>query len=358
MATGIDRLTRLADALPGGRAILLTERSDVRWLSGFTGSNGWLLAAGTQCWLVTDGRYLDQATQQTTDHGLECEVVEARTQAQMVDEVAKRISGRVAVRGSAVSWSLHDDLVSADRPPEDHGEVFARCRRRKDASEIAAITRAAEIADHALAEVISSFRGGERERDLRDELEYRMRRLGADGPSYETIVASGPVNSARPHHQPTDRPLEEGDSLIVDVGALVDGYHSDMTRTFFIGSPPSELVEIYRIVEESQSAGLGAVRAGAAGIDVDSACRRVFEDAGRIDLYPHGTGHGVGLDIHEEPFFGPRCQATLSAGEVVTVEPGLYRGGLGGVRIEDLVLVTDDGCRILTRHPKDLRCLR
>lgn len=357
MATGYDRLSRVVTGLPVGRAFLLTDRSDVRWLSGFSGSNGWVVAVGNECWLVTDGRYVDQAAQQTRDHGFECSIVEARAQTQMVQEVGRRVSGSIAVRGSAISWTLHDDLVAAGLPPEDHEETLARCRRVKDAEEIAAMSRAAEIADRALAEIIATFTHGTRERDLRDELEYRMRKLGADGPSYETIVASGPVNSARPHHQPTDRLLEHGDSLIIDVGALVDGYHSDMTRTFFIGTPPSELAEIYDIVAQAQEAGLRTVRAGAPGFDVDAACRQVFEAAGRLDLYPHGTGHGVGLDIHEEPFFGPRCQTTLSAGEVVTVEPGLYRGGLGGVRIEDLVLVTEDGCRILTRHPKDLRCL-
>lgn len=357
MGTGIDRLSRVVAALPVGRAFLLTDRSDVRWISGFTGSNGWIVVVGNECWLVTDGRYIEQAAQQTQDHGFECSIVEARAQTQMVQEVARRVSGSIAVRGSAISWTLHDDLVALGLQPEDHEETLASCRRVKDADEIAAISLAAEIADRALAEVITTFTHGTRERDLRDDLEYRMRRLGADGPSYETIVASGPAHSARPHHQPTDRLLEDGDSLIIDVGALLDGYHSDMTRTFFIGTPPSELAEIYEVVAQAQEAGLRTVRAGAPGFDVDAACRRVFEDAGRLDLYPHGTGHGVGLDIHEEPFFGPRCQTTLSVGEVVTVEPGLYRGGLGGVRIEDLVLVTEDGCRILTRHPKDLRCL-
>ncbi len=357
MGTGSDRLSRLQGDLIDERAALLTDPSDVRWLSGFTGSNGWLLNRGDDSWLLTDGRYTDQAAQQTSDHGLDCEIVEARTHSQMALEVAKRTSGIISVRASAMSWSLHGELASAGCEVEDSEEIFARCRRIKDSAEISAITRAADIADRALTEIMDTIRGGESERDIRDELEHRMRKLGADGPSYATIVASGPTNSARPHHQPTDRRLEESDSLIIDVGALVDGYHSDMTRTFFVGSPSDELLRIAEIVAEAQRIGLATVRAGAAGVDVDAACRRVFAEAGRLDMYPHGTGHGVGLDIHEEPFFGPRCQATLSAGEVVTVEPGLYRGGLGGVRIEDLVLVTEDGCHILTRHPKDLRCL-
>jgi Xaa-Pro aminopeptidase len=219
------------------------------------------------------------------------------------------------------------------------------------------MSRAAKITDEALHDVVNRIDGRPRERDLRDELEYLMRRLGADGPSYDTIVAAGPDNSARPHHRPTDRRLTDGDALVIDVGALVDGYHSDMTRTFFVGEPSSELERLFRVVSSAQLAGLEAVRAGAEGVAVDAACRRVFEAEGVIDLYPHGTGHGVGLDIHEEPFIGSRCTTSLLAGEVVTVEPGLYRGGIGGIRIEDLVLVTPDGCQILTQYPKEMRCL-
>ena len=195
------------------------------------------------------------------------------------------------------------------------------------------------------------------EADVRDELEQRMRRLGADGPSYATIVASGPTFAARPHHETGRRTIVDGDLVIIDVGALVDGYHSDMTRTFVVGEPTAQQAEIYDLVRQAQAAGLNASRPGVAAADVDEACRAVFRDAGFADWFIHNTGHGVGLDIHEDPFSSPVSEATLLEGDVVTVEPGLYRDGFGGVRIEDLVSVTATGCVLLTHVPKDAPCL-
>jgi len=195
------------------------------------------------------------------------------------------------------------------------------------------------------------------EADVRTELEYRMRRNGADGPSYDTIVASGPQNAARPHHNTGDRTIGEGDTVIIDVGALVDGYHSDMTRTFVVGAADARQNEIYDVVRDAQAAGLSAVRSGVAAADVDAACRAVFRHAGLEDWFIHGTGHGVGLDIHEDPFSSPVSTAELLVGDVVTVEPGLYRDGFGGVRIEDLVAVTATGCELLTHLSKDAPCL-
>ena len=352
------RVRLLRDRVDSTHPILLTNRSDVRWLSGFSGSNGWVLIVGDARLLITDGRYMDQASAQTRHHGFECEIVETRATSQMVEAVSSRHRGTINVRAADLDYAIARNLIEAGLDISDEGQRIADCRRVKDATELEAIAQAANIADRALSEVLDLVEHGNSERDLRDELEYRMRRLGADGPSYDTIVASGPDHSARPHHQPERRVLRPGDAVVIDVGALLDGYHSDMTRTVFIGDPSPELERLYRIVHSAQAEGLAAVRAGVAGASVDAACRAIFEAEGLLDLYPHGTGHGVGLDIHEEPFLGSRCTTSLLAGEVVTVEPGLYRGGLGGVRIEDLVLVTDDGCRILTQHPKEMRCLR
>ena len=178
---------------------------------------------------------------------------------------------------------------------------------------------------------------------------------GADDVSFPTIVAAGP-NASRPHHEPGDRIIVNGDAVIIDMGASVHGYRSDMTRTVLIGDVGEEIREMHGIVREAQQAGVDAVRAGVGGADVDRAVRDVFARYGTEHEYLHGTGHGVGLVIHEQPILGPRCSATLLAGEVVTVEPGLYRVGVGGVRIEDLVVVTDTGCRILTQTPKELSC--
>ena len=226
-------------------------------------------------------------------------------------------------------------------------------RRVKDEGELARITRAAEFADAALAEVAPALGDGSSERDVRDELDQRMRRLGADGLSYEPIVASGPELAARPHHQTGRRRIVEGDTVIIDVGALVDGYHSDMTRSFVVGEPDGQQRELYDLVLTSQLAGLDAVTAGLQARELDATCRAVFEEAGYGDWFVHGTGHGVGLDIHEDPFAARVSTDELVAGDVVTVEPGLYRDGFGGIRIEDLVTVTPTGCRILTKLPKD-----
>ena len=193
--------------------------------------------------------------------------------------------------------------------------------------------------------------------DVRNELEYRMRRHGADGPSYDTIVASGPEHAARPHHGATTRMLVEGDTVVIDVGALVDGYHSDMTRSYVIGEPTPEHLDRYDLLHQVQADGVAAVRAGVEARAVDAACRDGLTDAGYGDWFIHGTGHGVGLDIHEDPFESRTSNDVLRAGDVVTIEPGLYRVGFGGFRIEDLVEVTDDGCRVLTASPKDTPCL-
>src|SRR5690606_37309039 len=208
-------------------------------------------------------------------------------------------------------------------------------RRVKDAGELARIAAACGCADRALAEVAPMLAARPTEADVRNELEYRMRRHGADGPSYDTIVAGGPQHAARPHHQAGERVIDEGDTVVIDVGALVDGYHSDMTRSLVVGDPTAEQQRLYELLLGIQLAGLGAVRAGAAARDVDAACRGLVAEAGYAEWYLHSTGHGVGLLIHEDPFESPVSNAELRCGDVVTVEPGLYRVGFGGFRIED-----------------------
>jgi Xaa-Pro aminopeptidase len=230
-------------------------------------------------------------------------------------------------------------------------------RRTKDEGEVALIERACAIAGEALAAVTPMLAQRPTEADVRDELDYRMRRLGADGPSYDTIVATGPEGASRPHHRPGTAVIEEGHTVVIDVGALVDGYHSDMTRTFVVGEPNPLQQEVYAVVAEAQQAGLDTVRAGVELAVLDAACREVIAEAGFGPWFSHGTGHGVGLLIHEDPFVNATATGTLQRGDVVTVEPGVYRVDLGGVRIEDLVLVTDAGCRLLTTTPKDSPCL-
>lgn len=349
-----DRIERFRESL-AGQPFLATDPSDVRWLSGFTGSNGWVAVGRTGAVLVTDGRYLEQARDEVA--GASIEIVEAKSRSSMVEVVSRFASGVVGARFEAIDLAAHAEMLRSGLSLTDRGDLIRTIRRVKDETELERIERACTIADRAFAEAIETVEVGVTERDLRDELEFRMRQYGADGPSYATIVAAGPFHSARPHHQPTSRRFESGDAIVVDVGALVDGYHSDMTRTVFVGEPSEELHGWYEVVRSSQDRGREAVRGGATARDVDRACRCVFDEAGLGEYFVHGTGHGVGLDIHETPFLNTQASEDLLVGEVVTVEPGLYRGGLGGVRIEDLILVLPDGHRILTGTSKDLTCL-
>jgi Xaa-Pro aminopeptidase/Xaa-Pro dipeptidase len=216
------------------------------------------------------------------------------------------------------------------------------------------MARAASIADAALAEVLPLLGERRREDEVALALDTAMRRLGAEDRAFETIVASGP-NAAKPHARPTQRRIAAGDPVVVDFGAIFSGYRSDMTRTFCVGGEPSgTLARVFEVVGEAQAAGVAVVRAGVSAADVDRACRDLIADAGWKDAFEHGTGHGVGLDIHEAPAVGPGSTAILAAGVVVTVEPGVYLAGIGGVRVEDTVVVTEDGCHTLTRFPKDI----
>jgi Xaa-Pro aminopeptidase len=340
--------------------LVVYDLNNVRWLTGFTGSAGTLVVTPHEMVLVTDGRYGEQARHQLAESGAAARVVVGTTAAALREGLAQAIAiGRaVGVDPGEVTHAQFEALCSqAKTSLVACGGVVQQLRRRKSPAEIARIKRAAACTDAALAECIEMMSSRPTERDVRDELEYRMRRHGADGPSYDTIVATGP-NGARPHHRPTSAVIEEGHLVVIDVGALVDGYHSDMTRTYLIGEVDPLLRRMHDVVRESQLAGLAAVRAGVSAGDVDKTCRDVIVDAGFGSEFIHSTGHGVGLQIHEQPWVRAAMPEPLQAGEVVTVEPGVYREGLGGVRIEDLVVVTATGCDILTESPKDISCLQ
>jgi Xaa-Pro aminopeptidase len=341
-----------------GRTLIVSTPSNIRWLTGFGGSLGWVVVGPDRFTLITDGRYADRAAADLAAGGLDADLLVGTTRPQLREHLVTAASGvrPVVAEAGHLTHAAWLDLA-ADLELEPDGGTVVGLRRVKDAGELARMARAAEIADAALVAVAPTLAGRPTEADVRDELEHTMRRLGADGPSYDTIVASGPDNAARPHHNTGRRTIVEGDTVIIDVGALVDGYHSDMTRTFIVGEPTAEQAEVYELVRTAQQAGLDAVVAGARTRDVDAACRDLFAGAGYADWFIHGTGHGVGLDIHEDPFSNEVSDAALVVGDVVTVEPGLYRGGFGGVRIEDLVTVTADGCRRLTHLSKDTPCL-
>jgi Xaa-Pro aminopeptidase len=339
----------------GRAAVLFTDLTDVRWLTGFTGSNGWVVVRADQLILGTDGRYGDRARAETARTG--ATVLAEQQRARLHDRLLESLRGADVVALDARSTSFAEwGRLAADVSLEPMDSVVKAQRQVKDDAEIARIEAAATAADAALAEVEpmlwATVDEPVTEADIRNELEYRMRLHGADDRSYETIVASGPDHAARPHHEVSDRRIVEGDTVIVDVGALVDGYHSDMTRSWVIGEPTGQQREIYDLVAMSQQAGLDAVREHLGARELDKICRDVFVEAGYGDWYLHGTGHGVGLDIHESPFHSTASDETIMRNHVVTVEPGLYRGGFGGFRIEDLVVVTETGHRVLTHSPK------
>ena len=230
--------------------------------------------------------------------------------------------------------------------------LIEKLRLTKDVGEVARIELAASIADAALAELWPRMAGGVTEREFGLDLDMAMRRLGADDVSFETIIASGP-NGAKPHARPSGRVIGDGDLVVVDFGALVDGYHSDMTRTAAVGSISDTQQRMLDVVGAAQAAGVDAITPGVEGREVDAACRATIEDAGWGDAFLHSTGHGVGLDIHEDPRVASTTETALSPGQVVTVEPGVYLADHGGVRIEDTMLVTAHGARHLTHAPKD-----
>jgi Xaa-Pro aminopeptidase len=301
----------------------------------------------------TDGRYTEQARHEVPD--LE-RVTYLDGFLEPVMQAAGRLGlGRLGFEAKGVTFATYEDLRAAAKGMvlvPVGGEV-ERQRWVKDPDELAALDRAQGATDDAFDAIVGRLRDGVSERELAFELEAEMRRAGAERPAFDTIVAFGPA-AAEPHHEPTDRALARGDVVKMDFGALVDGYHADMTRTVAFGEPPAELREVHDLVRKAQQAGIDAVRAGATGAEVDGAARSVIEDAGHGEHFTHGLGHGVGLEIHEGPRLRRGSEDVLPAGAVVTVEPGVYLPGMGGVRIEDMVEVTKDGCRVLPRAGKDL----
>ena len=345
-------------------AMVVSSSENIRYLTGFTGSAGVVICRKDDSVLITDGRYVEQAHSQVRESGADVRIVEARTVAATLEAVASELAryARCVCEAADLSVESHaryEAAIGKELLPVSG--VIEEFRRTKSEAEVERISFAAQTADKALAEVrellVRSMSEPVTERDVRDELEYRMRRHGADGPSYETIVATG-NNAARPHHRPTDQVLREGDSVVIDVGGLVDGYHSDMTRTYLLGTVDPVLQTMFEVVSESQSRGVAAVKAGVLPSEIDRMCREWITEAGFGPEFVHGTGHGVGLQIHESPWLRAQSNEPLREGEVVTVEPGVYRVGLGGVRIEDLLLVRAAGSTTLTHTPKDSLCLQ
>ena len=363
VVNGRDKLVRTELQRVGassGSALLVVDLNNIRWLTGFTGSAGTLIVRPDDMVLVVDGRYGDQAREQIRNSGANCGVVEGRSAVALREALANATKSIAIVHfdsGELTVGQLENMTEQLSSELRKIAPIVPKLRRRKTEPEIELMQLAALATYFAMAEVVPMLSQGLTERDIRDELDYRMRRHGAEFTSYDTIVASGP-NAARPHHRPVSRRIETGDSVVIDVGGLVDGYHSDMTSTYLIGDVDPVLSEMHEVVSQSQLLGLAAVKAGVMAQDVDKTCRDYIAEAGFASEFTHSTGHGVGLQIHEMPWVRTGFAEPLEVGEVVTVEPGVYREGLGGVRIEDLVVVTQSGCRILTSSKKDRQCLQ
>jgi Xaa-Pro aminopeptidase len=345
----------LADA--GVDALLVTHLPNIRYLAGFTGSAAQLLVTPDALLFTTDGRYRTQAREQLDAAGVDAAVEIGATQAAQREVISAALdpAARLGLEAHAITWAQQRDWTEAAAGHElvPTTGLVERLRAVKEPGEVARIRAACAIADDALGALLPRLADRPTEREFALELEVEMRRRGASGNSFDPIIASGP-NAAKPHARPSSRRVERGELVVIDFGCIVDGYCSDMTRTVSVGDPGPDARRIFDVVRESQWAGRDAVRSGVECAVIDQACRDVITAAGWGDAFVHSTGHGVGLEIHEAPRVAASARDTLEPGSVVTVEPGVYLPGIGGVRIEDTVVVTSDGAEPLTEFPKDL----
>lgn len=360
-----DRLSAQLTA-QGLDALIVSDLINIRYLSGFTGSNAALVVYADQspAVLATDGRYRIQAAQQVPDLTV---AIERACAPHLVGTAAAQGAHRIGFESHIVTVDGWEKLKQqlADCADNRSGAQLVRSsgmietlREVKDLEEIAMLARACETAHAALADLVAAggVRVGRTEREISRDLESLMVDHGAAGPAFDTIVATG-AHSAIPHHRPTDAVVATGDFVKIDFGALVDGYHSDMTRTFVVGSVSDWQREIYDVVATAQQAGCQALAVGAALSEVDATARDIIDKAGYGQYYSHGLGHGVGLQIHEAPGINSAAVGSLMARSVVTVEPGVYLSDRGGVRIEDTVVVGEHGPDVLTKYPKELMVL-
>jgi len=355
------RVARLRDRLPtlGVDGYLVTHLPNVRYLTGFSGSSGMLLVAAPGARFITDFRYEEQSKEEVRSA---VTMIAPGPYRDIAAEVARAWGlGRIGFEAPHLVVKAYQELREAlgsgvDLVPcEDETGVL---RRIKGPEEVAAIERAVMLTARVFDAVLPEIRPGAREADLAAEIEHRMRREGAEEASFPTIVASG-WRAALPHGRASAKRLEPGEFVVVDMGARLDGYCSDMTRTVCVGAPSEDARMIYEVVRQAQARCEEGARPGMTAREVDALARSVIEEAGYGRLFGHGTGHGVGIEVHEEPRLSAKAEEGMrvEAGSVFTVEPGIYVPGLGGVRIEDIVVMEEHGARVLTPNPKELLCL-
>ncbi|MDX6413349.1 MAG: Xaa-Pro aminopeptidase [Gaiellaceae bacterium] len=338
------RIERLRESLE--EPLLVTNPVNIHYLFGFKSSNAALLVESDRARLFTDFRYSEAAR---AVEGVEFE----ETKRALLKDLAERLSGPVGFEADFVSYSGYETLRAGSIEPIPRRALVERLRAVKDDHELAAIARACEITDRMFERLVEERFVGRTERDLAWTVGQLFREEGADAVAFETIVASGP-NSARPHSRATDRQIGRGETVLIDTGCVVNGYASDYTRTFTTGFVDGEIKRAYAVVLAAQQAGLDALRAGVRGVDADAAAREVVDATVFAGTFGHGLGHGLGLEIHEAPRLSPESTDTLEAGNVATVEPGIYLEGRAGIRIEDNVVITADGVRNFTGFRKDL----
>ena len=344
----LERINRLQLQLKPGQYFYVTNLVNIRYLTGFTGSNAALLVSDSEAILATDSRYEIQAATQVSE-------LPALIGRNFPDLLLSKIKkSEVLVEGSNLSIAAFQKLAAAfDHQFSSSVGVIEALRVVKDESEIELIKRACEISATAFLDVIESVRIGQTEKFIRNFLEQRMREYGADDIAFASIVASGP-NSAIPHHEPTDRELQAGDFLKIDFGAKVDGYHADCTRTAVVGKPAEWQAELHSAVTSAQGAGRKTIQSSIQFAEVEMAVNQSLRESGYLDYFTHGLGHGVGLEIHEEPVFGRGEAAKIASNTVLTIEPGAYLKEKGGVRVEDTIVVNSGGYVNLTNLPYEL----
>lgn len=336
-------------------AILFTNLLNIRYLCGFSGSEGALLLTRDNGWFLCDSRYTTQAAAEVRDAGIRQFTVKLDAVAELIEELKLFRVGFEAAHTTvsdfrALSEKLADTELTAISADLD------QIRSCKDGDEIARLGEVASIASASLMAVLPMLSPGIAEREIARELEFEMRRRGADGRAFDFIVASG-ERGAMPHGRASDKAIRAGELVTIDFGAARNGYHSDETVTVALGQPDERGREIYGIVKDAHDRAIAAMKPGIACRELDAVARDYIQAHGYGEFFGHGLGHGVGLDIHEKPALSPRSEAIVEEGMVLTIEPGIYIQGFGGVRIEDTVVVTADGCRLLTQVPKELMIL-
>ena len=355
MSSRLDHLHRKLDE-KGLDALLISTPENRRYMSGFTGSAGYLLVSRDHAVLATDFRYIEQAGSQAPDFQVSKVGADWSWLRDLVRDRGHRNLGfesqHVTVATYRQMSEALKDLPSEDRPTlAATSGIVEGLRTVKDREEMGLLQKAIDASDAAMELVTPTIRPGETEREIAWRLEVAMREAGADSLSFDTIVAAGP-NGAMPHHRPSDRAVAEGEPIVIDMGAKVEGYCSDLTRTVCIGDPDEAFRKVYDTVLGSQLTAIATVQAGMTAGEADALSRDVIAEAGYGDNFGHSLGHGVGLFIHEYPRVGPKSESPLEAGMVFTVEPGIYLSGWGGVRIEDVVLLGEDGATVLSKAKK------